>query len=214
MRTSLAFRATLAGILSGGSHRAAPLAPRFPGSRSLGGIPSWSIHPWHIRYASEMRAYSFMLLVVPLAYVFLIECAAHGRLALVERFWRRALRPDVLKRIAYLSCCRGRTLRTDGDQRSDGEIPKRTSRSARFFVVTLVAGMIFLQLMLPCVPQFAEYLKTGAVEGIVGRCDGSRPISDSCSPALRGAARDAIVSPYMELYPQAVSHLISFTSLG
>ena len=52
------------------------------------------IHPWHIRYASEMRAYSFMMFVVPLGYVFLTDALHTGYWRWRRRFWRRALHLD------------------------------------------------------------------------------------------------------------------------
>ena len=90
--------------------------------------------------------------------------------------------------------------------------PEAHIQIGRFLVVTLVAAMIFLQLMLPCVPQFAEYLKTGAVGG---RLD-LRWLSSYFGLLFAGApwsSTGRIVSPYVELYPQAVSHPILFTTL-
>jgi hypothetical protein len=200
----------LAGILSVGAMALLLRRLGFPTAGVLAAL-LLVIHPWHIRYASEMRAYSMMLLVVPLGYVFLMDALHTGSwrwwsafaVALFTLMYSNALHiyPAVGAGLCGLTAIAIRWRN-----------PEAHIQIGRFLVVTLVAGMIFLQLMLPCVPQFAEYLKTGAVEGTLDL----RWLSSYFGLLFAGApwsSTGRIVSPYMELYPQAVSHPILFTTL-
>ena len=151
----------LAGILSVGAIAFLLWRLGFPGAGVLAAFLC-VIHPWHIRYASEMRAYSFLL--VPLAYLFLIEALHTGRWA----WWGPLLAPfraDVFKCLASLSCGWSAGLCGLAAIISRWRTPGAHLQLARFLVVMLAAAMVFLQLMLPCVPQFAEYLRTSAVRG-------------------------------------------------
>ncbi len=51
------------------------------GYRARGVIAAFllALHPWHVRYASELRAYSMMLFFLPMCYVALIEALNSGR---------------------------------------------------------------------------------------------------------------------------------------
>jgi Dolichyl-phosphate-mannose-protein mannosyltransferase len=200
----------LAGILSVGAIALLLWRLGFPAAGVLAAF-LFVVHPWHIRYASEMRAYSLMLLVMPLCYVFLIEALHTGTwrwwsafgAALFTLMYSNALHiyPAVGAGLCGLTAIAVRWRN-----------PEAHIQIGRFLVVTLVAGMIFLQLMLPCVPQFAEYLKTGAVEGSLDL----RWLSSYFGLLFAGAPWSSTgrpVSPYMELYPQAASHPILFTAL-
>ena len=122
------------------------------------------VHPWHIRYASELRAYSFMLVLLPLCYTFLIEALDTGRwrwwgayaAALFALMYSNALNiyPAAGIGLCGLAAIAIRRL-----------YPGARIQIGRFGVVTVIAGMVFLQLMLPCVPQFVEYQRTSAVQG-------------------------------------------------
>ncbi len=156
----------LAGILSVGAIAILLWRMGFPAAGVFAAF-LFVVHPWHIRYASELRAYSFMLLMIPLSYVFLIEALDAGSwrwwsafgASLFALMYSNALNiyPAVGAGLCGLTAI---TIRWPD--------PQAKIQIGRFIVVTLLAGMIFLQLMLPCVPQFAEYLKTGAVGGSVG----------------------------------------------
>jgi hypothetical protein len=170
------------------------------------------IHPWHIRYASELRAYSFMLCILPLCYVFLVEALDTGRwrwwcafgASLFILMYSNALN---IYPAAGLGLC---GLAAIALRWRD---PEARIQIRRFCVVTLLAGMAFLQLMLPCLPQFIEYQNTTAVQGpmdlrwllsYVGLLFAGAPWSST------GQA----VSKYMELYPWAISHPITFAGLA
>jgi hypothetical protein len=170
------------------------------------------IHPWHIRYASELRAYSMMLVLVPLSYVFLIEALHTGS----WRWWSvfaASLFILMYSNALHIYPAAGAGLCTLAAIALRWKSPEARVQIGRFLVVTLLAGMIFLQLMLPCVPQFAEYLKTGAVGGTLDL----RWLSSYFGLLFAGApwsSTGRTSSPYMELYPQAVSHPILFAVLA
>ena len=200
----------LAGILSVGAIAILLWRMGFPAAGVFAAF-LFVVHPWHIRYASELRAYSFMLLMIPLSYVFLIEALDTGSwrwwsafgASLFALMYSNALHiyPAVGAGLCGLTAI---TIRWPD--------PQAKIQIGRFIVVTLLAGMIFLQLMLPCVPQFAEYLKTGAVGGLLDL----RWLSSYFGLLFAGApwsSTGRTTSPYMELYPQAANHPIAFTVL-
>ena len=169
------------------------------------------VHPWHIRYASEMRAYSFMLLLLPLAYLFLIEALHTGRWAWWGAF-AGSLFVLMYSNALHLYPAAGVGLCGLAAIISRWRTPSARIQFARFVVVMLAAAMVFLQLMLPCVPQFAEYLRTSAVRGSL---DG-RWLSSYLSLLFAGVPWSSTgrqVSPYMELYPQALSYPVAFQAL-
>jgi len=169
------------------------------------------VHPWHIRYASELRAYSFMLFILPLCYVFLIEALDTGRwcwwlaygAALFTLMYSNALHiyPAVGLGLCGLAAIAIRW-----------RDPEARIQIGRFGVAILIAGMVFLQLMLPCAPQFMEYLKTSAVQGQMDL----RWLSSYFGLLFAGAPWSSTgrsISQYMELYPWAVSHPVLFAGL-
>jgi hypothetical protein len=169
------------------------------------------IHPWHIRYASEMRAYSFMLCILPLGYVFLLEALDTGRwrwwgafgASLFILMYSNAL--NIYPAVGVGLCGLAAIALRWRD-------PAARIQIGRFCIVTLLAGMAFLQLMLPCVPQFIEYQNTTAVQG---RLD-LRWLLSYLGLLFAGvpwSSTGQAVSKYMELYPWAVSHPIMFAGL-
>jgi 4-amino-4-deoxy-L-arabinose transferase-like glycosyltransferase len=200
----------LAGILSVGAIALLLWRLGFPGAGILAAFLC-VIHPWHIRYASEMRAYSFMFLLVPLAYLFLIEALHTGRWAWWVAF-AGSLLALMYSNALHLYPAAGAGLCGLAAIISRWRTPAAHIQLARFVVVMLAAAMVFLQLMLPCVPQFLEYLRTSAVRGSL---DG-RWLSSYFGLLFAGVpwsstGRD--VSAYMELYPQAVSYPVAFQAM-
>jgi hypothetical protein len=169
------------------------------------------VHPWHIRYASEMRAYSFMLFVMPLCYVFLIEALDTGS----WRWWSAfgaALLTLMYSNALHIYPAAGAGLCGLTGIAMRWRDPEARIQLGRFILVILLAGMVFLQLMLPCVPQFVDYLKTSAVRGSLDL----RWLSSYLGLLFAGAPWSSTgrsVSPYMELYPQAVNHPLFFAAL-
>ena len=200
----------LAGILSVGAIAFLLWRLGFPGAGVLAAFLC-VIHPWHIRYASEMRAYSFMFLLVPLAYLLLIEALHTGRWS-----WWAAFAGSLLalmySNALHLYPATGAGLCGLAAIISRWRTPGAHIQLARFLVVMLAAAMIFLQLMLPCVPQFVEYLRTSAVRGTL---DG-RWLSSFFALLFAGVPWSSTgreVSHYMELYPQAVGYPVAFQAL-
>jgi Dolichyl-phosphate-mannose-protein mannosyltransferase len=200
----------LAGILSVGAIAFLLWRLGFPGAGVLAAFLC-VVHPWHIRYASEMRAYSFMFLLVPLAYLFLIEALHTGRWAWWGAF-AGSLFALMYSNALHLYPAAGAGLCGLAAIFSRWQTPAARIQLARFIVVMLAAAMVFLQLMLPCVPQFADYLRTSAVRGLL---DG-RWLSSYLGLLFAGVPWSSTgrqVSPYMELYPQAVSYPVAFQAL-
>jgi Dolichyl-phosphate-mannose-protein mannosyltransferase len=200
----------LAGILSVGAIAFLLWRLGFPGAGVVAAFLC-VVHPWHIRYASEMRAYSFMFLLVPLAYLFLIEALHTGRWAWWGAF-AGSLFALMYSNALHLYPAAGAGLCGLGAIISRWRTPAARIQLARFVVVMLAAAMVFLQLMLPCVPQFAEYQRTSAVHGSL---DG-RWLSSYLGHLFAGAPWSSTgrqVSPYMELYPQALSYPVAFRAL-
>ena len=99
------FQVISAGVFSVGALALLLWRLGFPAAGVIGAF-LFVVHPWHIRYASELRAYSFMLFILPLCYVFLIEALDTGRWRWWEALWRCPFRPHVFERAAYLPSCR------------------------------------------------------------------------------------------------------------
>jgi hypothetical protein len=119
-----------------------------------------SIHPWHIRYAIELRGYIFTLLFGPLMLYCLIQAIDFGR----WRWWAGFAASEFALLYAYPGClymviianlCGAAALLF---RHSTTE--ERWRFMPRLLVASTVAGMIYLQLMLPCVPQLIDYFKT------------------------------------------------------
>jgi Dolichyl-phosphate-mannose-protein mannosyltransferase len=200
----------LAGILSVGAIACLLWRLGFPGAGVVAAFLC-VVHPWHIRYASEMRAYSFMFLLLPLAYLFLIEALHTGRWAWWGAF-AGSLFALMYSNALHLYPAAGAGLCGLAAIISRWQLPAARIQFARYVVVMLAAAMIFLQLMLPCVPQFTEYLRTSAVRGSL---DG-RWLSSYFGLLFAGVPWSSTgrqVSPYMELYPQAVSYPVAFQAL-
>ncbi len=124
-----------------------------------------ALHPWMLRYASELRGYGLTLLLGPLLLFGVLEAVESGR----WRWWFTAAATGFALLYAYPGClylfllanaavpifvffrCRG--------------IPDRLALLCRWAVASTVSGAIFLQLMLPCIPQFLAYLKTARALG-------------------------------------------------
>ena len=201
----------LAGVFSVGALALLLWRLGFPAAGVIGAF-LLVVHPWHIRYASELRAYSFMLFILPLCYVFLIEALDTGRwrwwsafgAALFALMYSNAL--HIYPAVGIGLCGLAAILMRWPD-------PEARIQIGRFAAVTLLAGMVFFQLMLPCLPQFIEYQKTSAVQGQMD----ARWLSSYFGLLFAGApwsSTGQAQSKYMELYPWATAHPVLFTGLA
>jgi hypothetical protein len=127
-----------------------------------------AIHPWHIRYASEARGYALVLCLLPLLLVFWLR-------AMREPLWRwwigvagcefalfyaypAAFYPLAVLNFVTLVCLAA-------------GVPGMAARepvAARWLVASVVAGLIFTWLYLPCVPQLMGYLSGERATGGMG----------------------------------------------
>lgn len=204
------FPSYLAGILSVGALALLLWRLRFPAAGVMAAF-LLAMHPWHLRYASELRAYSLMLFLLPLTYFALMEALNDGRwrwwiaygAGLFLLMYANAL--NIYPAIGLGLCGLGAVAMQLRDRRAPVQI-------ARFVVVTLLAGMAFFQLMLPCAPQFAAYLREGAVqtpmelgwlENFLSLLLAGLPWNSSGQP----------VSSYLELFPWVVLHPALFIGI-
>jgi uncharacterized membrane protein len=118
-----------------------------------------AFHPWHIRYASEARAYAFVLCLVPLVIYLFLRALKDGR----WRWWAAFGTAVFLLVYFYRPCvyvmlilgvCAILAIFWRWEKRSDA-----ITQGMRLIVTNVFAAMLFLPLMLPCVPQFLEYAK-------------------------------------------------------
>jgi hypothetical protein len=127
-----------------------------------------SVHPWHVRYAVELRGYIFTLLFGPLMIYCLIQAIDSGswrwwtgyaasQLALLYAY------PGCLYAVAIANLCGAVAL-----VQRHSTWSARWQHFLRLLVASTVAGMIYLQLMLPCLPQLINYLKTERAWGELG----------------------------------------------
>jgi hypothetical protein len=161
------FPCLIAGILSVGS--LALLFKRL-GFPTAGIIAAFllSVHPWHVRYAVELRGYIFTLLFGPLMIYCLIQAIESGR----WRWWISFAASEFALLYAYPGCLYMVVIANLGG--AVALILRHPSREARLkhfprlLVSSTVAGMVYLQLMLPCVPQLLNYFKTERALGELG----------------------------------------------
>lgn len=126
-----------------------------------------ALHPWHMRYATELRGYTFTMLFGPLMLYCLLEAIETGR----WRWWIAFAASEFALLYAYPGCLYMLVaanacglaalwfrLNTAGE---------RKIFLPRLPVASLLAGMVWLQLMLPCLPQLASYLRTERALGIL-----------------------------------------------
>ncbi len=183
------------------------------GFAGAGLIAAWLavIHPWFIRYSSELRGYSMMLCILPLCYVALIEALDGGRWrwwiaygsGLFVLMYANAL--DIYPAIG-LGLCGLVAIAAKWRH------PAAFVQLSRFAVASLFSAMLFFQLMLPCVPQFLAYLRSTAVH----RAMGVEWIANYLSFMISGMPWNpsrAIQSSYMELLPRAAAHPVVFGSV-
>lgn len=124
-----------------------------------------ALHPWHIRYASEARAYAFVLLILPLVvYYFLraIESGTWRRWVAfgVSQFLLMYFYPTCVYIMVVLNLCAMAALWWRW-----GRSPGALTQWLRWVVVNVAGAMLFLPLMLPCVPQFLKYVKGTPTQG-------------------------------------------------
>ena len=181
----------------------------------LAGVTSaWllAFHPWFLRYSSEARGYSLLLLLVPGLLLFWLKATRENR----WRWWLGFgtcqfqilwVYPPAIYILVVLNSLTAWWL-TRAWTRQPGD-----TRVRRWIAVNLMAGMAAAQAMLPLVPQLLNYLKTAP--------EARQPLTQSwlielSSNLLVGVGWNksaSLDSPYLELAPQANAHPVIFASL-
>jgi uncharacterized membrane protein len=127
-----------------------------------------AIHPWHIRYAIELRGYIFTVLFGPLMIYCLIQAIDSSR----WRWWTGFAASEFALLYAYPGClymvvianlCGAIALLLRHPTADE-----RVRYFPRLIVASAVALMVYLQLMLPCIPQLLDYFKTERALGELG----------------------------------------------
>lgn len=135
---------------------------RFPSAGVVAAFLT-ALHPWHIRYASEARAYAFVLLLVPVVLYYFLRAVEDGRwrwwLAFgASQFLLLYFYPTCVYVLVVLNLCA--PLAIWWTWKRDSLVP-----GLRWVVANLGAALLFLPVMLPCVPQFLEYVKGTGGQG-------------------------------------------------
>lgn len=125
------------------------------------------IHPWNIRYASEARGYSLLILLVPVLFVF-------WRRAMVTGQWRWWCAFAFIE-FSLIYCYPGSAfvliilnLITLGLFAAGPECAApRGAQAGRWFCVNALAAILTLQLMLPLYPQGKLYFDFVSSQGFV-----------------------------------------------
>jgi Dolichyl-phosphate-mannose-protein mannosyltransferase len=191
----------------------AMLVARLDGELS-GVAAAWllALHPWFLRYASEARGYSLLLLMVPLMLLFWLRATR-------ENLWRWWLGlgacqfsmlwvyPAAIYIILVLNGLTAWWLVREWIRQ-----PTDT-RLKRWFATNLMAALPANQMMLPLVPQLLSYLGSAP--------EARQPLKlswlvDTSSSFFAGASWNKsglLNSPYIELAPYARQHPVIFVSL-
>ena len=125
-----------------------------------------ALHPWHIRYASEARAYAFVLCLIPLVIYFFLRALENG----LWRWWAAFATAEFFLMYSYPTCIYVLVVLNlcalPAIWWRWGRSSNAITQFMRLTVANIFAAMFFLPLMLPCVPQFLGYVK-----GIPGELD-------------------------------------------
>lgn len=133
------------------------------GFPAAGVLAAWilALHPWYLRYASEVRGYAFMLALVPLVVVAALRVLERGSwprhalygLAQVLLLWTY---PGTLFVLVVINAAVAFRL----VQTRKGDLGEGAPPLLRFFMTEFFAGLVWLQLNLVNMMQFLEYAKS------------------------------------------------------
>jgi len=118
-----------------------------------------ALHPWHLRYASEARGYALLVLLVPLSVLLLLRALERGswpRWALyaVAQLFLVWTWPPMAFAVVVLNACA-----LVGLWRAHGLGSVGREQALRWGVVSVSAGLVFLQLMLGALVQLGDYVE-------------------------------------------------------
>ena len=126
-----------------------------------------AVHPWHIRYTSEVRGYSLLVLLVPLLFIFWRRAIITGR----WKWWSAF----ALTEFSLIYCYPGAlfvlvalNLITLGIIAAGRDCAKpRMTQAGRWFCVNVFAAILAFQFMLPLYPQARQYFDFVSSQGFV-----------------------------------------------
>jgi hypothetical protein len=175
-----------------------------------GVLASWliAIHPWHLRFTTEARGYGLVALLIPVSCLLAVHALDRGgwkwwiALATVN-FALLYTWPPTLFTVLILNLCIGVSLFTE----------KRFSSAQnvlllRWPVSGTFAGIVFLQLFLPCVPGLLSYLRS--VRDFDGHTFFLKNVGSLFLTGSLWTRSGLSTTPYMEYLPQASAYPVAF----
>jgi len=119
-----------------------------------------AVHPWHVRFAAEMRGYSAMLLALTLGLIFLLLALRDGR-------WRWWLLTGAMNLWALLAFAGSAYVPLVACGAAAGWLVwrRRGDWLARLLLANALAAVVFLWLYGPSLSQLSEYLRRGPEAG-------------------------------------------------
>ena len=185
------------------------LAARF-GLAWEGALAAWliAIHPWHLRFATEARGYGLVALLIPVSCLLAVHALDKGKwrwwIALaMANFALLYTWPPALFTVVILNLCIAASLFTEERFSS-----ARTVLTLRWLVSGALAGIVFLQLFLPCVPGFLSYLRS--VRDFDGHAFFLKNVGSLFLTGSLWTRSGQATTPYMEYLPHASAHPLPF----
>jgi len=205
------FPSYLAGVLSLGALALLVKRLGFPRAAVVAAF-LLALHPWHVRYAAEARGYIFTLLSAPLLLYFLLQAVENGR----WRWWAAFGAAAFFTLYAYPGCLYLVVIANLAGLAAifarNGFSPVALRQISRFLVVNIVAAMVYLQLMLPCIPQVMAYFQSDRALGVLSP-RWHRNFGSHFLAGIPWNNSDNPVSGYPELQWTAAAHPVLFPIL-
>ena len=175
-----------------------------------GAFAAWlvALHPWHLRFATEARGYGLVALFILLGCLFAVAALNTGKwrwwiaLASID-FALLYTWPPTLFTVLVLNLCVLVRL-----FREDRLAPVRDVLFLRWLAASVVAGMIFLQMFLPCVPGLFHYLQS--VRDFDGHLFWLKNVGALFLTGSLWTRSGQAVTPYMEYLPIAEANPVAF----
>jgi uncharacterized membrane protein len=185
------------------------LAARF-GLAWEGALAAWliAIHPWHLRFATEARGYGLVALLILVSCLLAVNALDRGQwkwwIALaMANFALLYTWPPTLFTVLILNLCIAVSLFTE--KRFS---PARTVLALRWLVSGTFAGIVFLQLFLPCVPSLLSYMKSA--RDFDGHMSWLKNVGSLFLTGSLWSTSGQSTTPYMEYVLHASAHPVAF----
>ena len=177
------------------------------GFPAAGALAAWvlALHPWFLRYATEARAYNYVLLFVPVYFLIVRALWKEGRVRAWVAFGAvEFLLMFVYPAMAFVLAVTNLVLLPVLFVRWRWT-PAFFTQTGRWFIANLAAAMLFLQMMLPCIPQFLDYVAKTPGQGDLGM-RWLKNVGGFFLAGLPWSYSFQPVSPFLELWPWAEAH--------